>query len=158
MLKQFWLVFIVTLTCLNVESEHSKCDNSQPVNYPPPDSESSSHMVKVSVLILWIGDTFTPNFVYIVCKCDHQFHFSITDTSRWITFHHSIVQKVSLSPSSKRNAQNCTHVVKDPAAKDFYKQFPQVEASAIALEYTLKQCILWASDMRLVAYGHALTR
>jgi len=57
---------------------------------------------------------------------------------------------------ARYHAQNCTHVVKDPAAKDFHKQFPQVEASAIALEYTLKQCKLSASDMRPVAYGHAL--
>ena len=48
------------------------------------------------------------NFVYIVCKCDHQFHFFITDTSRWITFHHSIVQKVSPSPSTKWSTVSCT--------------------------------------------------
>ena len=55
------------------------------------------------------------------------------------------------------HAQKCTHVVKDLiAAKDSYKQFPQVKASTTVLEYTLKQCKLSASDVRLIAYGHAL--
>ena len=82
-----------------------------------------------------------------------QFHFFITvDESPFITVlckkchHHHPLKE------ARYHAQNCTHVVKDPVAKDFHTS----AASAIALEYTLKQCKLSASDMRLVAYGHAL--
>ena len=58
---------------------------------------------------------------------------------------------------ARHHAQKCTGVVKDQiAAKESCKQSPQLKASTTVLEYTLNQCKLSASDVRLIAYGHAL--
>ena len=42
----------ISLTLVHLESEHSKCRRAQPLKYTPPNSGTSSDIVKICTLIL----------------------------------------------------------------------------------------------------------
>ena len=127
----------VTYNFLNLESEH----NTPPINYAPPDSETSSHMVKVSTVILQIDNTFT--HVIIVHLCTFFVVYMITNSTS------SLQTQIDESPfitvlckkchchyplkQALHQAQKCTHLVNDLQAKDSCKQFPQVKAGTTCL-------------------------